>query len=409
MGRELEVVRIQLDGLAGKDLELLINDLVGSAAPNLLVQAVTAATDGNPFFVEEMTLHLVDSGAVTNFSGAGVGPEGKLAGEPERVRETVVRRLLSLSGDTVELLSIGSVIGREFDLSVVGASSGLNDTRLVDAADDAVLSGMVVETGPGRLSFSHALVRDAVSTRMTHARQASIHRRVSEAIEHRWPANPALAAELARHWSAVAAVDPTATATAATWAVRAGDVALAAAAADEAIARYEQASALWAKASVNYVDALVRLGSALQYGGRPDEADDRFREGMQLAVALGEFRLQARAAIGLGRRYPYWETDGARIDPLEAALAVVGDGEPSLRVLLMGLLVTHLITGFEPALARPRDALAHELRGRRRPRNQPGVTARPRANPHLRLRRGAGGLESGPPCLRSGWCGQGGR
>ena len=70
MGRELEVVRIQLDGLAGKDLELLINDLVGSAAPNLLVQAVTAATDGNPFFVEEMTLHLVDSGAVTNFSGA---------------------------------------------------------------------------------------------------------------------------------------------------------------------------------------------------------------------------------------------------------------------------------------------------------------------------------------------------
>ena len=119
------------------------------------------------------------------------------------------------------------------------------------------------------------------------------------------------------------------------------------------------------------MDALVRLGSALQYGGRPDEADDRFREGMQLAVALGEFRLQARAAIGLGRRYPYWETDGARIDPLEAALAVVGDGEPSLRVLLMGLLVTHLITGFEPALARPRDALAHELSARSPPTAKP--------------------------------------
>ena len=82
---------------------------------------------------------------------------------------------------------------------------------------------------------------------------------------------------------------------------------------------------------------------------------------MQLAVALRESRLQARAAIGLGRRYPYWETDGARIDALEAALAVVGDGEPSLRVLLMGLLVTHLITGFEPAQARRRDALAHRV------------------------------------------------
>ena len=312
MGRELEVVRIQLDGLAGKDLELLINDLVGSAAPNLLVQAVTAATDGNPFFVEEMTLHLVDSGAVTNFSGAGVGPEGKLAGVPERVRETVGRRLLSLSGDTVELLSIGSVIGREFDLSVVGASSGLNNTRLVDAADDAVLSGMVVETGPGRLSFSHALVRDAVSTRMTYARQASIHRRVSEAIEHRWPANPTLAAELARHWSAVAAVDPTATATAAAWAVRAGDVALAAAAADEAIARYEQASCVvgeGVRASFCGCAGPV-WGRLCNMGAAPDEADDALsRRHAAGGGTPGVPAAEARAAIGLGRRYPYWETE----------------------------------------------------------------------------------------------------
>jgi tetratricopeptide (TPR) repeat protein len=361
LGRDVDVARVHLHGLSSADLGLLVSDLVGSPASSVLVKSIAAATDGNPFFVEEMTMHLVDSGSVATASGVGHQSEAQRAGVPERVRDMVVRRLLSLSSDGIELLSVGAVIGREFELSVAAAASRLSGPRLVDASDDAVLSGMVVETGPGRLAFSHALVRDAISSRMTYARRASVHRRVSEVIEEQWPANQTMAAELAHHWAAVAAIDPTTTATAATWAVRAGDVALASAAAEEAIARYEQASALWARTSAGYVDALIRLGSALQYRGRADEADVRFREANQLAVVLGIPTLQARAAIGLGRRYPYWETDQERIDTLEAALVALGADQPALRIALMGMLVTHLITGFRPEQARRRDGLADEL------------------------------------------------
>ncbi len=290
------------------------SDLVGSAASAEMVASVAAATEGNPFFAEEMTLHLVDNGLLVNTDqGVAVHGAADAAGVPDRVRETVVRRLLSLSADAMELVSVGAVIGREFELSVGGAASGLGGSGLIDASDDALMSGMVVETGPGRLAFSHALLRDAVNSRLSYARRASIHRRVAESIEDRWPANPAMAAELARHWSVVAEVDPTAVVAAATWSVRAGDVALASAAAEEAIARYEQASSLWAAASAGHADALIRLGVALQYRGRADDADARFREATRLAIALGDPTLQARAAIGLGRRYPYWETDQARI------------------------------------------------------------------------------------------------
>jgi tetratricopeptide (TPR) repeat protein len=376
LARDVDLARIRLNGLNGADLAVLISDLAGSPAPSVLVESMAAATEGNPFFVEEMTYHLVDGGTFAGTGAAGYQKEVEWAGVPERVRDMVVRRLLSLSNDGIELLSVGAVIGREFELAVAAAASGLTGARLVDAAEDAVLSGMLVETGAGRLAFSHALVRDAVSSRMTYARRASIHRRVSEAIEYQWPSDPSMAAELARHWAVVATIDPTSAVTAATWAVRAGDVALASAAADEAISRYEEASALWAETSAGHVDALIRLGSALRYRGTADEADVRFREAIQLAVLLGNPTLQGRAAIGLGRRYPYWETDGTRIDALEAALAALGTDQEPLRIILMGLLVTHLITGFRPEQARRRDALADELSA---------VAAHPETAPELLL------------------------
>jgi tetratricopeptide (TPR) repeat protein len=190
-----------------------------------------------------------------------------------------------------------------------------------------------------------------------------VHRRIADALEERWRDNPETATALAHHWTAVAVVDPSAVTTAATWAVRAGDTALAAATAEEAISQYQHACALWATATSGHADALIRLGSALQHGGRVEDANARFREAIQLSIALGDPGLQARAAIGLGRRYPYWETDTERVQALEAALAGLPPDEPVLRVMLMGLLVTHLINGFEYEQARRRDGLADELAG----------------------------------------------
>ena len=114
-------------------------------------------------------------------------------------------------------------------------------------------------------------------------------------------------------------------------------------------------------ASSGHVDSLVRLGVALHYRGRADEADERFREAMALAAAIGDPVLHARAAVGFGRRYPYWETDTSRITALEAALVELPAEETPLRTMLMGLLVTHLINGFRPDEASRRDALADEL------------------------------------------------
>ena len=362
LGREVDSARIRLDGLAGAELARLIADLLGSPPPSHTLESVQSATDGNPFFAEELTMHLLDTGFVVHPANGAIRRSGNVtAGVPDRIRDMVAKRLGSMSRQGVDVLSVGAVIGRDFDVAVAGSALGVSGLPLVDAADDALLSGMVVETGPGRLGFSHALLRDAVGERLSQVRKASVHRAVAQAIEEMAASPEQRAAELARHWAAVAEVDPAASVAAATWAVRAGDQALAAAAAEEAIARYEQAVTLWSSASSGHVDSLVRLGVALHYRGRAEEADERFKEAMALAVAIGDPVLQARAAVGFGRRYPYWETDSGRIAALESALAELPPEQVPLRTMLMGLLVTHLINGFRPDQAFRRDELADEL------------------------------------------------
>jgi transcriptional regulator with XRE-family HTH domain/tetratricopeptide (TPR) repeat protein len=362
LGRDVDSARIRLDGLPSAELARLIADVLGTSPASQLVESVQSATDGNPFFAEELTVHLLDTGFVLDpVSGVVRSNDNGKGGVPDRIRDTVAKRLGSMSRPGVDVLSVGALIGREFDVAVAGSALGISGLPLIDAADDALLSGMVVETAPGRLGFSHALLRDAVGERLSQMRRASVHRAVAQALEALASSPEQRAAELARHWAAAAEVDPTASVAAATWAVRAGDQALAAAAAEEAIARYEQAVTLWSAASSGHVDSLIRLGVALHYRGRADDADERFKEAMTLAAVIGDPVLHARAAVGFGRRYPYWETDTSRITALEAALVELPPEETPLRTMVMGLLVTHFINGFRPDEASRRDALADEL------------------------------------------------
>ncbi len=363
LARSAETSRLRLDGLGFDDLSSLVSDLLGTRADKELVHSIRSATDGNPFFAEEMTVHLIDSDLIVAAAdGAVLRDDPRSAGIPQMVRDTLARRMLSLSGDSIDLLSAGSLMGREFSLSVAGGACGLEGSRLVESTDDALMSGLVVETSPGELSFSHTLVQHAVSERLSHARKAATHRRLAEALEAVSDDDPSTVAELARHWTEVAAVDRTASTVAAKWAVRAGDLALAAAAPDEAIARYEEASSLWAATTADHADALIRLGLALQYRGRADEADERFRQANKLAVVLGDAELQARAAIGLGRRYAYWETDDERTQVLEDTLAALDESGGLLRPTIMAMLVTHLIAGFNADEARHRDEMAAQVR-----------------------------------------------
>src|SRR5712692_4535472 len=223
--RERGITRVALRGLKITHVKALVNSVVGPHAPPQLSQAVMDSTDGNPFFATEILQHLRETGAIARVIGmTGRTIEIGDLGLSEGIKEVIGQRLSRLSEACNRLLSIASVIGREFDATLLEAILDLPGAEPLDAIEEATRAQLVSESQEvsGRFEFMHALIRETLYSDLSSPRRAILHRRVADAIERltqNMP-NPPLA-ELAYHFSQAAsagAVDK-----AVDYAIRAGD------------------------------------------------------------------------------------------------------------------------------------------------------------------------------------------
>ncbi|MDP2959021.1 MAG: AAA family ATPase, partial [Longimicrobiales bacterium] len=181
LNREGLSQRILLRGLTARDVARFIEITAGIAPPSALVEAVFRETEGNPFFVNEIVRLLVADGRLEH-------PEQVKSWSvtiPQSVREVVGRRLDHLSDACNRVLTVASVIGREFALRVLERVSEVTGDRLVEALEEAVGARVIVEVPRvvGRYSFSHALIRETLYEELSTTRRVRLHRRIGEAIE----------------------------------------------------------------------------------------------------------------------------------------------------------------------------------------------------------------------------------
>jgi DNA-binding CsgD family transcriptional regulator/tetratricopeptide (TPR) repeat protein len=180
--------KIVLTGLGLNATGQLLAHLVGKGCSDDLVRKVHARTSGNPFFVTEVA-HLQSSDRDVI---------------PDNVRAVLQRRLSRLSEATTQLLTIGSVMGREFDFRIAAAIvRPARDTDLLPALDEA-LERLIIEPMPAGgeswYRFRHALVRAAVYESVSPSRRAHWHAAVVELMEQRLGARvEEHAADLAYH------------------------------------------------------------------------------------------------------------------------------------------------------------------------------------------------------------------
>jgi transcriptional regulator with XRE-family HTH domain/tetratricopeptide (TPR) repeat protein len=356
LSRQVSSDSIRLGGLDLSAVASLIAGIAGGSVDPEVTLAIERATDGNPFFVEELAGHLADQGW---FDGVQPRDAATVSLQlPSRLRDTVLLRFSKLMPDAIALLSVGSVLGRDFDVYLGAGLCGLYDDRLVAAVDDALLSGLVVEGAPGQLSFKHAVVQSAVQESLTATRRVAVHRAAAESLEGASRSGSERVPEIAWHWRVVAGSDRSAATEAARWTVRAGESAAAGAAHEEAIIRYEEAVSLWGPGTGEHVDTLIRLGEVLFSSGRVEEANQRFVEAMALARTLGAPDLLARAALGFAAPLPYGRVDRDIVDALEEAIGGRPEPDLILRTALMAMLMRHLAFDRSPPATRRRSELS---------------------------------------------------
>ena len=174
------VERLPLAGLSDPEIAELAQGVSGRELAAELVRGIRAETAGNPFFVQELVRDLSDSdrsATVLSLAQAEV---------PERVRDVVNLRLARLGEATVRLLTVAAVIGSEFELALLELVSDLDGDDLAAALDEAVSAALLTEMAEGEsesFSFSHALVRRTLLTRLTRANRRRVHARVADALE----------------------------------------------------------------------------------------------------------------------------------------------------------------------------------------------------------------------------------
>lgn len=327
--------RIELDPLDTGEIRELIGERIDSG----LAAELREQSGGNPFLVEQLIRHLQETGE----DGEG--------GVPVGVRDVINHRVSRLPEGGPELLARASLIGQEFDLEILEATSSLSEDEMIGLLDAATGAGLLIEsaTVPGRYSFSHALLRSTLAEGLSLTRRTTVHRDIGEALERRNQDRPGRdAGELARHFGQAG---PREADRAALYATRAAEQAIDRLAYDEAVGFY--ADAIRACLADEMVDQgmlaklLLEKAEAEWRVGDLQTAGETFSEAASAARESGLPEIFARAA--LGTTWASWDTfdrdQQAQTVLLSEALERIGDGEGPLQAQLLSNLSAALYFG----------------------------------------------------------------
>jgi tetratricopeptide (TPR) repeat protein len=349
--------RLDLRGLSENDVQRVIEGVTGISPPAPLVAAIHERTEGNPLFVAELARLLASEGRLEH------AEIGRIA-IPEGIREVIGRRLGRLSAGCIELLTLASVLGREFGIETLTRVSGRPVDDVVGTLEEAERARVVLDApgSTGHLRFSHALIRDSLYDDLPAGRRIELHRATGEVLEALHGEDPeSHLAELAYHFIASAPGERSTKAV--DYARRAGDRAVRLLAYEEAVRLYRMAVHAMELGEPGdeaaRCDLLLALGDAQARAGDESGSQETFIRAAAISKRLGIPEQLGRAALGYGGRFVWGR---ASVDPqvvplLQGALAALPDGDSALKARILARLSGALRDDHDPA---PRDRLSEE-------------------------------------------------
>jgi class 3 adenylate cyclase len=342
---------LPLAALDGAGARQLLDDLLGND-PSIqgLAQKLASRALGNPFFIEELVRSLVETGNLAGqHSAYRLAKPVKTQTLPRTVQAVLAARIDRLGEKAKQVLQMASVIGQEFETSILRRAVDLFSTELEDSLHQLNEVEFFYQKSfyPEPVyAFRHPILREVAYNSLLSNQRAKLHRHTALAIEtiHSIRQDE-LAGLVAYHWEK--ADDPLKAAYSHRRAARVAG-----------FAEIQRTFFHWRKVlklakQVPATDEVLKLQleaccGALDIGGRVDistrKVRDIFERGRQLAVKFGDSRSLLRLHEDMAARLG-WSGDfaGQRRYLNEATIIAEKVPDPEIK---LGLLQHRYVADF---------------------------------------------------------------
>lgn len=154
------------------DVSNLVENISGRKPDDALIATIIERTDGVPLFVEELTRAIAEA-----------GEKGQIH-IPSSLKGALMARLDAVSSEAKQVALTGSIVGREFEPSILSAAMRLGDSEINKCLEELSRTGLIFESGHnrGHFVFRHALIRDTAYQSMLSSTRRQQHADVARAL-----------------------------------------------------------------------------------------------------------------------------------------------------------------------------------------------------------------------------------
>jgi tetratricopeptide (TPR) repeat protein len=344
---------IALRRLSADETSRFVDELAGDGRHGGLADRETSidetllrATAGNPLFILETMACLATRGL------SRLPRELENLPITEGVATVVRARMASLSPAARRALEAASLIGRDVAIDRWAVAADMPDALVRQRAIEIVASGVLVASGASRWTFSHDLVREAISREVPDDLARAAHRRVALSLDRRVVAGErAMAGERVHH--GLAALGPMDASVVLQWAIDASVEAQAQCAYEQALAILQRGASALGPRVASDPRFLLALGRAHLDLNEISAAREALHAAIQTTRASGDAHTHALAVLAFGSRYVLGDIHDDLVRMIDEATTALGDDERPLSARLLARKAAALT----PA-ARPNEVLA---------------------------------------------------
>jgi len=228
---------IKLDNLPYEASLNLINNLLTEEIDEELKKYIFSRSSGNPFFIEEISRQIIESGMLDNKKGIRLD-KIELPGSIEAV---VTARCDGLNKEVKYLLKIASIIGRSFPKKLL--EEVIKEKEILNHLDELESADLLVRINQGYTifyTFRHPIFQEVTYRSLLKSERMIYHKIIAETIESKFlEVIEGSASLLAHHYYECKEFSK-----ATDYALKAGDEAASLFANEEAIKHYELAATI---------------------------------------------------------------------------------------------------------------------------------------------------------------------